>query len=550
MTQKDFCMSPTLITKTPRRNTKLKLVITLMLLGSWQVAADGSYRISVKDFSADPVKVKALRQGIERMKASSQANPKSAQYRTSFAYWSNTHGFFGTGGNSTDLDTYIAQRMPDCIKELGEATCKAYYQHMSNTLVPDDGFTAKVWGTCQHHNLNFLPWHRMYLYFYEKTLRKHVGDPTFSLPYWDYFQEPSPDGKGLALPSLVRGPTATPLYNQFRTPGLNENKTAIDPDSASAAQAFAFDDFIHFSNQLQGQPHGTMHCALGTGCVTPDMGFVPIAGLDPVFYMHHANIDRLWQCWLNKKAGGKTIDLAWAKANLDMPDSWYQISYSFADENGNQVTMSIADVFTPGKIPVRYSQETACAVQKATPKQLLAQASEQKNKQEQAQQKMTKFKAHAPVSSKKAVDLRGLATKVALDPQHPAQLKSSDKVELLAHSTGDTYLILQDVKMIGSPATTYKIYLSSEQQQEQKLYVATINYFGVNDHAHAGHDMGAMGNLIYKVTDLAQQLGHVAAADLMVHFIPTNLTTTAVQESSSQSGVTVGQIRLETAPAK
>lgn len=537
-----------LIKKTPGKTKTVKLAITLMLLGSGQVAADASYRISVKDFSADPVKVKALRQGIERMKASSQANPMSAQYRTSFAYWSNTHGFFGTGGNSTNLNTYIAQRMPDCIKALGQATCKAYYQHMSNTPVPADGFTAKVWGTCQHHNLNFLPWHRMYLYFYEKTLRKHVGDPRFSLPYWDYFQEQSPDGKGLALPSLVRGQAAVPLYNQFRTQGLNENKTAIDPDSASAAQAFAFDDFIHFSNQLQGQPHGTMHCALGSGCLTPDMGFVPIAGLDPVFYMHHANIDRLWQCWLNKKANGKTIDLAWAKANLGMPDSWYQTSYSFADENGNQATMTIADVFTPGKIPVRYSQETACAVQKAAPQQLLAQAPEQEVKQ--AQQKLTRFKTHAPVSSNKTVDLRGLTTKVALDPQQPAQLKSSDKVELLAGNAGDTYLILQDVKMIGAPATTYKIYLSSEQQPEQRVYVATINYFGVNDHAHAGHDMGAMGNLIYKVTDLAQQLGHVAAADLMVHFVPTNLTTTAVKESLSQSGVTVGQIRLETAPAK
>ncbi len=534
-------MSSTQLSKTLCRSKKLKLTFTLLLLCSCYAAAESSYRISVKEFSTDPAKVKALQQGIERMKAQSQANPMSAGFRTSFAYWSNTHGFFGTGKNATDLKVYIANRMPGCLEVLDKATCDAYYQHMSNSTVPNDGFTENVWGTCQHGNLNFLPWHRMFLYFYEKTLRKHVGDPNFALPYWDYFQESSPDNKGLALPKLVRGEAAGSLYDPFRTPGLNDNKTAIDPDSASASQAFSYSDFVHFSNQLQGQPHGAMHCAVGTGCVTPNMGFVPIAGLDPVFYMHHANIDRLWQCWLNKKAAGKTIDLAWAKANLGMPDSWYQTSYSFADENGNQATMTIADVFTPGKIPVRYSQETACAVQQAAPHQL-AKA--------QTGQELPKFKAHAPVSSNKTVDLRGLTTKVPLDPQLPAQLKASDKVELLAQATGDTYLVLQDVTMVGAPATTYKIYLSTEQQPEQRFYVATINYFGVADHAHAGHQMGDMGDLIYKVTELAQQLGHASAADLMVHFVPTNLTTTAVTEKSSQSGVTVGQIRLETAPAQ
>ncbi|GAA0663358.1 tyrosinase family protein [Rheinheimera tangshanensis] len=522
--------------------TKKTFTIALsLLLCSSYALAEASYRISVKDFSSDPAKVKALQQGIERMKAKSQANPMSADFRTSFAYWSNTHGFFGTGKNATDLKAYIAYRMPGCLEVLDKATCDAYYQHMSNSTVPNDGFTDNVWGTCQHGNLNFLPWHRMFLYFYEKTLRKHVGDPNFSLPYWDYFQERSPDGKGLALPQLVRGQAAGSLYDQFRTPGLNDNKTAIDPDSASAAQAFSFTDFTHFSNQLQGQPHGAMHCAVGTGCATPNMGFVPIAGLDPVFYMHHANIDRLWQCWLNKKAAGKTIDLAWAKANLGMPESWYQTSYSFADENGNQATMTIADVFTPGKIPVRYSNETACDIQKVAPQQL-AKAQPEKT--------LIQFKAHAPVSSNKTVDLRGTTTKVALDPQVPAQLQASDKIELLSQSTGDTYLVLQDVKMVGAPATTYKIYLSTEQQPEQKLYVATINYFGVTDHAHAGHAMGDMGDLVYKVTDLAQQLGHADAADLMVHFVPTNLTTTEVAEKPRQSGITLGQIRLETAPTR
>ncbi len=307
-----------------------------------------SLRMSATEFAKDPAKVSALQKGLEKMRANNNANPLSPEFRTSFNYWANTHGYFGAGPNGTDKQAYINKRMPDCIKENGKALCDSYYKHMQNSIVPKDGFTDEVWGTCQHStqtydNLNFLPWHRMMLYFYERTVRKYVGQD-YSLPYWDYYQEKAADGKGLALPQLVRGKQTGSLYDQFRTPGLNEYISPIDPDNASAAQAFKWNEFRAFSLELEQQPHGLMHCAVGGNCTLPDMGFVPIAGLDPVFYMHHANIDRLWQCWLNKKANGQPITLEWAKKNLGMPDSWYNTRYTFADENGNKVTMTIADV--------------------------------------------------------------------------------------------------------------------------------------------------------------------------------------------------------------
>ncbi|HJS15714.1 MULTISPECIES: tyrosinase family protein [Rheinheimera] len=531
-------MRSALLKKSPNKNRGLQLALSILLLYCTQAVADGSYRISVKDFSADAAKVKALRQGIERMKAAGQANPTSADFRTSFTYWANTHGYFGTGPHATNLQTYTEARMQRCLKIYDKATCNSYYAHLANVTVPEDGFTKDVWGTCQHGTSEFLPWHRMYLYFYEKTLRKHVGDAGFSLPYWDYLQNVTPDAKRMELPLLVKGQQAGSLYDPFRTPGLNEGTTFMDPDDASAAQAFENNTFTGFSDSLQGQPHGTMHCAVGKVCGIPNMGFVPVAGNDPVFYMHHANIDRLWQCWLNKKAAGKTIDLAWAKANLGMPENWFSTSYSFADENGNKVSMTIADVFTPGKIPVRYDKDMNCAVQPG-----------QKQEQQLLSQAATAFKAHAPVNSNKVVTLQGLTTQVALDPQQPAQLKAAENISALAVPSANTYLILQGVKMQGMPAVTYKVYLSSEKQPKQKLYVATISYFGIGDHAHEGHDTGDMGTLVYTVTKQARQLG-TAAADLMVHFVPTDHSATPVQETLSDSGLTVEQIRLETAPAK
>ncbi len=445
-------------------------ILGTLLCGMSLTTHADSLRMSATEFAKDPAKVSALQKGLEKMRANNNANPLSPEFRTSFNYWANTHGYFGTGTHGTDKTTYLKNRMAGCLQDNSQALCDSYYKHIQNSTVPKDGFTDEVWGTCQHGNLNFLPWHRMMLYFYERTVRKYVGQD-YSLPYWDYYQEKAANGKGLALPQLVRGKQAGSLYDQFRTPGLNENISAIDPDDASAAQAFKWNDFTSFSNQLQSQPHGVMHCAVGKNCVLPDMGFVPIAGLDPVFYMHHANIDRLWQCWLNKKANGQPITLEWAKKNLGMPDSWYDTRYTFADENGNKVTMTIADVFTPGKIPVRYTNENACKVQAPV---MSSQAG-----------KVNLFKkAHKPVSSNTAIKLMGVSQKVALAPQTTTFLKSANQLSQTTLSSGQTYLILDNVQMVGNPNLTYKIYLSPKNKPDQKIYVATINYFGVLDHSH------------------------------------------------------------------
>src|SRR6185312_1218623 len=37
-----------------------------------------------------------------------------------------------------------------------------------------------------HFSWIFAPWHRMYIYFYEKALGQLIGDDTFALPYWNW----------------------------------------------------------------------------------------------------------------------------------------------------------------------------------------------------------------------------------------------------------------------------------------------------------------------------------------------------------------------------
>jgi tyrosinase len=60
------------------------------------------------------------------------------------------------------------------------------------------------------------------------------------------------------------------------------------------------------------------------------MGDPDTAGGDPIFWLHHANIDRLWKRWLDQGGGRQ-----------DATDSaWLNTPFTFYDEDGNAVKLS------------------------------------------------------------------------------------------------------------------------------------------------------------------------------------------------------------------
>jgi tyrosinase len=65
------------------------------------------------------------------------------------------------------------------------------------------------------------------------------------------------------------------------------------------------------------------------------MSYFECAARDPIFWLHHANIDRLWQVWLNQ-LGGRKNPIANAP--------WKDQKFSFFDENKKQVTLSACKV--------------------------------------------------------------------------------------------------------------------------------------------------------------------------------------------------------------
>ncbi len=158
-----------------------------------------------------------------------------------------------------------------------------------------------------HSTQRFLPWHRIYLLKFEQALQSIHPDVT--LPYWDWTQ-PSEQ----AIPAWLQSFLPTVI-----TPTQNINVVRFPQSSASLATiasnvpaVMGQTDFTSFTAQLQGV-HNGVHVWVGGS-----MGSVPTAPADPIFWMHHANIDRLWWLWQTSPQGtGKNPILSGAAAVMD-----------------------------------------------------------------------------------------------------------------------------------------------------------------------------------------------------------------------------------------
>jgi tyrosinase-like protein/polyphenol oxidase-like protein len=180
-----------------------------------------------------------------------------------------------------------------------------------------------AWDTCEHGTDYFWSWHRMYLYWFERIIRKMSGDPCWALPYWNWAP-----GSELNLPEPFRDP-ASELYTSNRDTNINNGTGSLNPGAIDVTFAFSQLDFLTANGIIQG-PHGSVHIEVGGW-----MSQVPTAAQDPIFYLHHSNVDRLWDLWL-AQGGGRTDPLA--------DTTWKNRQSTFFDENGNPVKMTACDV--------------------------------------------------------------------------------------------------------------------------------------------------------------------------------------------------------------
>ncbi|KAG9154912.1 hypothetical protein Leryth_015538 [Lithospermum erythrorhizon] len=244
-----------------------------------------------------------------------------------------------------------------------------------------------------HSNWFFLPFHRWYLYFFEKIAGELIDDPTFALPYWNW-DTPC----GMTMPfmfSTEKSPLdpskSNPLYNPKRHPDhfppavfdLNYRGAASGlPDLTTVCNnlSFVYRQMVTNAYDTQsflGTPyyfgdaaprgtgasellHNPAHIWMGKPRTTDpptygeDMGNFYSAGKDCLFYVHHANVDRLWRVWLEQ--GGQNFQ----------NQAWLDSQLFFWDEKKNPVYVTVKDCLDEEKLGYTY-QPTELPWLKAKP---------------------------------------------------------------------------------------------------------------------------------------------------------------------------------------
>lgn len=163
-----------------------------------------------------------------------------------------------------------------------------------------------------HRKGLFPPWHRAYLFFFEEICRQllmkdKVADyADFALPYWDWTtspQVPAAFGETVwdADLNTIKPPDDWITAPNIKWERLIQPKGRISgdlqlDDIANTTSFFAIigsDPIGEFTGRLETGPHATIHNEIGG-----NMSDSALAALDPIFWLHHANIDRLWSKWM------------------------------------------------------------------------------------------------------------------------------------------------------------------------------------------------------------------------------------------------------------
>jgi polyphenol oxidase len=246
-----------------------------------------------------------------------------------------------------------------------------------------------------HWSWFFLPWHRAYLWFLERHLANIVktvlkeSDAGFALPYWDWTAHkempntrervaktlPSPlfgydpskedmvkaDDLGFDNMALWDGyrkptpqqPTMDPANEraQDSKEHIEETIAYMSPQSIALMLLLEFEDFAGKAVDpnaaiatpdgmgiLEHYPHNNGHDWVGSRLgKSRDMGSLRYAALDPIFFMHHANIDRIWSLYRRTQPDP---DKPWGSNGF----VWGKQAYTFVDVDGSLVSVTVSDV--------------------------------------------------------------------------------------------------------------------------------------------------------------------------------------------------------------
>lgn len=467
-------------------------------------------RRNVSDLDPNGSRIEALRDGIREMRSRPASDP------TSWRFQANIHGTFDTPAHPT-------------------------------------------WNRCQHGTFFFLSWHRMYLYFFERILRDASGSPNLALPYWKWTDQ-------RALPVAFRQPAnaSNPLYETRRAPRINEGArlpaSGVQTGSAMSLMNFSsapgsglsfggqrVTEPIHMTGPhgaLENQPHDGIHVLVGgSGSANQHwMSFPETAARDPIFWLHHAMIDRLWKRWLDR--GG-------SRQNPVNNGAWMDTPFAFFDENGQQVTMRGRDILdTVNQLDYRYDDDLPGSGVRVPFVAEVATAARSAGGNGRT--------IFGDSGGEGMIEL-GAAPKTV-----PVELgyEAAESIAVLARAEAvpveeRIVLTVEGVQFDDrSPGVVYEVYLNLPEGREpdyrSDYYVGNIAFFGVGTHDPESGGHGAHpADLSFDVTDVVRALrkrGEWSEGHASVRFVMRGLEPPvgeAERESSAEQAEPPGRPRFE-----
>lgn len=189
-----------------------------------------------------------------------------------------------------------------------------------------------------HGAKGFLPWHRAYLLDLEREIQ--TIDASVALPYWRFDQPGpklfTPDFMGVTGPgSAVTFSATNPLqfWSTDGTPGVIrapiagwDPATQPGPTVLTEAATLAIGTtYVAFRQPMELNPHGRAHTRW---TFISSISQVPTAAKDPLFFLLHCNVDRLWAKW--QRVNGRfdpalasSYDSAAAPIGHNLPDTMW-----------------------------------------------------------------------------------------------------------------------------------------------------------------------------------------------------------------------------------
>ncbi|KAK2032532.1 Di-copper centre-containing protein [Colletotrichum zoysiae] len=254
------------------------------------------------------------------------------------------------------LDREAQQHYVDSVKCMTE---KPSEMGLANTTRYDDFAYVHTKLDHQIHSVaQFLPWHRLFVQAYENAL--HDCGFQGVMPYWewsldtaDVTNSPIWDANkgfggngdpaidplvGSAKKCLVDGPFAG-LQVAWTMQGHNphclarnfNNGTSYPGnmfsnyyDNKTIVEIATLDNYPDFRYRLEGVPHGAIHSAVG-GDMSP-----ATSPNDPIFFLHHTQVDRLWSMWQQAKPEERTTAFGGPKTQAgETPEATIEDTMSF-----------------------------------------------------------------------------------------------------------------------------------------------------------------------------------------------------------------------------